>query len=511
MRWIMPILVVTVMVVGCNPKWRDPGELCLNVDCGDHGACYDGTCTCTDGYTGNSCENPPDPCIGVDCGDYGTCSDGTCTCIDGYTGDLCEIPPVDPCNPDPCADEHRVCVADSGSFSCEDCLAGYHEDGSDCVADTDCQLNTCSGHGTCDDSSGSPVCTCDLEYSGDHCDACADGFHWNADGTVCTSDPCDPNPCDELHKGTCTAEGDQAVCSCDNGYHDDGQGTCVIDETCNGRATCNDHGDCDDSSGSIVCTCDTGYTGTTCDQCDAGHHPVGNDCVEDEVCLADSCNMHGTCSTPSGVIECSCDTGWAGALCDECAPDYVGDDCHRDWCADNDCGDHGDCMNEVCECDTGYAGIICDTCDTGYHDEGGVCVLDSPPLGAEVIPDQIAFGPLQNGENNAIHVQINPFEDVSVSRHNYTFDFSGNITVDDVMYYRSGPDPNPEVDMTWNSTQLTVNFITPELHQAGVPQAYYFIITVSGVVGDTLTTALVNVRLEDGTDVPISGADFPLP
>ncbi len=35
-------------------------------------------------------ERQPDPCSGIECGDYGSCSDGICVCTDGYTGDTCE-------------------------------------------------------------------------------------------------------------------------------------------------------------------------------------------------------------------------------------------------------------------------------------------------------------------------------------------------------------------------------------------------------------------------------------
>lgn len=39
-------------------------------------------------------------------------------------------------------------------------------------------------------------------------------------------DPCVPNPCDEAHRTTCVADGDDARCLCDPGYIDD-DGACV--------------------------------------------------------------------------------------------------------------------------------------------------------------------------------------------------------------------------------------------------------------------------------------------
>jgi hypothetical protein len=45
-----------------------------------------------------------------------------------------------------------------------------------------------------------------------------------ADGAV---DPCDPNPCAQPDRTVCTESGDEALCSCDIGYADDGAGGCV--------------------------------------------------------------------------------------------------------------------------------------------------------------------------------------------------------------------------------------------------------------------------------------------
>ncbi len=157
-----------------------------------------------------------DPCVGVDCSGHGTCSgvDGraVCDCDTGYAGDRCES-----------------------------CAPGYRDDGSGtCVEETTCQADSCSGHGQCDDSTGSVVCTCDTGYAGDHCESCAPG------------------------------------------YVDDGSGNCIEESTTCQADSCSGHGQCDDSTGSIVCTCDTGYTGNRCQDCDTGYHSDGNgNCVPD--------------------------------------------------------------------------------------------------------------------------------------------------------------------------------------------------------------------------------------
>ena len=66
---------------------------CARIDCGAHGSCSGGTCTCESGaYTGDRCQIF-DACFGIDCGAHGTCSQGSCICEDDaavYTGQRCD-------------------------------------------------------------------------------------------------------------------------------------------------------------------------------------------------------------------------------------------------------------------------------------------------------------------------------------------------------------------------------------------------------------------------------------
>jgi hypothetical protein len=87
-----------------------------------------------------------------------------------------------------------------------------------CREATDCSPNTCTNGGTCDDSSGLPVCTCVAGYEGPNCETniddcvanacvngrCQDGVHaysCNCDygfgGPLCNVDVdlCAPTPC----------------------------------------------------------------------------------------------------------------------------------------------------------------------------------------------------------------------------------------------------------------------------------------------------------------------------
>jgi hypothetical protein len=47
-----------------------------------------------------------------------------------------------------------------------------------------CRADTCNDRGTCDDSSGTAVCTCDAPYGGPYCDGCMAGL--KAEGDMCT-------------------------------------------------------------------------------------------------------------------------------------------------------------------------------------------------------------------------------------------------------------------------------------------------------------------------------------
>ncbi len=44
--------------------------------------------------TGECEGTPPDPCEGVECGEHGACTGGACSCKHGYTGEACEEAPV---------------------------------------------------------------------------------------------------------------------------------------------------------------------------------------------------------------------------------------------------------------------------------------------------------------------------------------------------------------------------------------------------------------------------------
>jgi len=91
----------------------------------------------------------------------------------------------------------------------------------------------------------------------------------------------------------------------------------LIEPVCN--PTCA-HGTCDAPN---VCTCTTGWGGSTCNECTNGYYPKNGNCLE---C---NCNNHGVCSDgPTGNGSCACNTGYTTPVsstdyCTSCSSGYV--------------------------------------------------------------------------------------------------------------------------------------------------------------------------------------------
>jgi hypothetical protein len=164
-----------------------------------------------------------------------------------------------------------------------------------------CKYETCSGHGSCDGSTGAPVCSCAPGYAGELCAACGPGYHLDALAR-CTAD----RHC---------ADGDAPACGA--------------------------HGVCSDKRGVVECTCDRGYEGARCQLCSSGYDRNDyEECLQvflvngttqkqPEGCRAETCHNHGRCSQPDGAIQCACFPGYGGARCDLCVAGFSlrGDRC----------------------------------------------------------------------------------------------------------------------------------------------------------------------------------------
>jgi predicted outer membrane repeat protein len=131
--------------------------------------------------------------------------------------------------------------------------------------------------------------------------------------------------------------------------------------------SCHYKASCDNSSGKVVCTCLTGYSGD------------GQECEDINECLTSNggCDENAVCTNTSGSRTCKCNAGYEGdgVICsdiNECLTDNGG------------CGENAVCTNipesRTCDCKTGFIGDgftctdinECDT-DNGGCDTNAVC------------------------------------------------------------------------------------------------------------------------------------------
>lgn len=267
--------------------------------------------------------------------------------------------------PSPC-DDH-TCPADatcddsSGSAVCS-CLAGFEDPAGGAAACVD--IDECvAGMDACD-----PLAGCTNTEGSYTCAACPAGYDdVNGDGTECDdideclagTDACDAN-------AACTNAAGSYICMCVPGYDGDGY-TCIMNGACtpgagdcHALATCTDVGD-----GVTVCQCPVGYTGDGVAACG-----------DIDECLAgtDNCDALADCADIDGGFDCICPSGYAdpngdGTLCidyDECAGEGSGHNCDAVAACDNIGGSH------TCTCPGGYA-------DT--NGDGSLCAdIDECPL-----------------------------------------------------------------------------------------------------------------------------------
>ncbi|XP_012920874.1 stabilin-1 isoform X2 [Heterocephalus glaber] len=186
--------------------------------CNGHGTCLDGmagngTCMCLENFSGSACQECRDPRrFGADCQSecscvHGMCSngpqgDGRCLCFAGYTGPRCdqELPVCRNLN---CPLNSR-CSAEAPA--CE-CLSGYIQRGSRCVARDPCQPSPCS-----------PLARCSVSPEGRAQCHCPENYH--GDGKVCLpQDPCAINlgGCPRNSTMCLYQKPGKATCSCQPG------------------------------------------------------------------------------------------------------------------------------------------------------------------------------------------------------------------------------------------------------------------------------------------------------
>ena len=172
----------------CNRGWTGDGWAqgagCKDVDdcasnpcafgtCEDNGAASY-TCTCQEGFTDFNCDFDVNECYlkthncHVDARCVNIPGGFFCRCLSGWEGDGLTCTDLDDCDPDPCDPQHGTCE-DRGANAYE-CLCEPGYTGIDCGDDqNECLVGThgCSPYGLCENTIGSHVCTCPVEFFGD--------------------------------------------------------------------------------------------------------------------------------------------------------------------------------------------------------------------------------------------------------------------------------------------------------------------------------------------------------
>ena len=130
----------------------------------------DGTCICTEGFSGPTCEDDgQNLCIHSPCENGGECidliKDYKCRCKPGFVGVHCQIN-IDECEMQPCANGGH-CTDLVNGFRCE-CQPGWA--GTDCSENiNECLPMPCQHGGVCHDKINDYQCQCPEPFFGKNC------------------------------------------------------------------------------------------------------------------------------------------------------------------------------------------------------------------------------------------------------------------------------------------------------------------------------------------------------
>jgi len=331
--------------------YATPDDHCSPNPCLQGGTCTNGwsgyTCQCPPGYAGARCESNIDDCSGTPCQNGGVCSDGvgsyTCSCASGFGGAHCETN-IDDCAGSPCQNG-GVCTDGLDSFTCA-CAIGYSGATCDTLIDQ-CASSPCRNDGTCTNGVGTYTCACAPGFTGTDCEVNVDD---------CAGTPC-------KNGGSCEDGVHTFSCNCAGGFTGP---TCETNIDDCASAPCKNGGECVDATLGYTCQCRTGFAGTNCD-------------INIDDCVAYPCQNGGTCVDGDATFTCECAPGYGGATCQA----------DLDDCTPNPCQNGGVCTDGInshsCDCPLGYTGPNCET---------------SPPV----------CGPLGVGDNLIGHWTFEPLD-----------------------------------------------------------------------------------------------------
>ncbi|XP_042318376.1 laminin subunit alpha-5, partial [Sceloporus undulatus] len=245
------------------------------------------------------------------------------------------------------------CQHHTAGINCERCSPGYYKS-PDHPIDSPyiCYRCNCDSEitdGTCEDFTGR--CYCKPNYTGEHCDACADGY---VDFPHCYPESDFSNN----GKGAQELPAGQII-NCD----------CYVAGT-KGNA-------CRKDAQTGLCLCNPNFQGTQCDQCVPGYY--GPNC---QACQCSGPGFYeGTCDNETG--QCLCRTGFEGYACDQCAPGYFNYPlCQLCGCSAVGTLPEGCDASGRCYCKPEYDGLRCDHCSLGYHSYPHCQVCSCDPRGS---------------------------------------------------------------------------------------------------------------------------------
>lgn len=240
----------------------------------------------------------------------------------------------------------------------------------------------CGGHGSCvgeEEKKGLGTCSCNAGYTGEICDACANGYY--KEGSLCLV-------CNAACK-TCEGGSSSHCVECANGYVLDDAGVCTDKDECAlDPQLCKQGTYCVNTPGSHSCnacdrSCQGGCSGpgaSKCAEC-ANGFTLSQDgfCEDNDECLLgeSSCAAGTYCKNTPGSYKCaachaSCAldcTGPGPSGCLKCKPGYFKE---NDTCVDFD-----ECLLDVCDTDTEVClnteGSHMCNCKEGFVRQKGKC------------------------------------------------------------------------------------------------------------------------------------------
>uniref|UniRef100_A0A8D8X2U9 Laminin subunit alpha-1 n=1 Tax=Cacopsylla melanoneura TaxID=428564 RepID=A0A8D8X2U9_9HEMI len=213
----------------------------------------------------------------------------------------------------------------------------------------------CNGHASrCKLNKGDYHCDCSHNTCGPRCDRCCplhNALPWSA-GTLPHGTPCQK----------CQCYGHATACKYDPVVH---------------AANLSLDSEGSYSGGGVCINCTAHTTGVNCENCELGHYrPTGTPPDAEVPCIPCECNFMGTagpCIRDDSQIHlgkfaghCECLLGYAGQLCDRCAPGF-----HKfPNCEPCPCDIRGSKLYDTCapqcECKGNVEGTRCDQCKEGY-------------------------------------------------------------------------------------------------------------------------------------------------